>query len=55
VAFLAVCLLLAANAAICGALSGPAGRYQTRLGWIAPAAALMAVAAALTRRRPADD
>ena len=45
---LTVLLALIANAAICGALSNPNDRYQSRLVWLAP----LAVAIAVLARRP---
>jgi hypothetical protein len=39
---LAVLLALAVNAAVTGALSGPHDRYQSRIVWLAPLAALLA-------------
>ena len=43
-AFIALIIMgVLANAMICGALSGPKGRYQMRLIWIVPAAALVVV------------
>jgi hypothetical protein len=47
-------LILAAligNAVICGALSNPHARYQSRLIWMAP----FALALGVGGRRPADD
>lgn len=46
-----LCLVagLAINAALCGALSGPKGRYEMRLIWVLPVAA-MAIGAAVLRR-----
>ena len=44
---------LAANAIVCGALSGPFPRYQARLVWLAPMAAGLVVASLGLRRRPA--
>ena len=38
-------LALLANAAICGVVSGPHGRYQARLAWLAPFASVLALAA----------
>ena len=38
-------LALLANAAICGVVSGPHGRYQARLAWLAPFACVLALAA----------
>jgi len=44
------------NSAICGALSGPHDRYQTRVSWLIPFAALTAGFAVMARRwrRPAQ-
>ena len=47
-------ILLAANAAACGALSGPFPRYQARLIWLAPMMAALTLAALGWRRRPAN-
>ena len=41
---------VALNAAVCGILSGPFARYEARVLWLVPAAALLLHAA---RRRPA--
>jgi hypothetical protein len=45
---LAVLVMFAAgvvlNAAVCGILSGPFPRYQSRIVWLVPAGALLAVA-----------
>jgi hypothetical protein len=48
---LAVCVLvgITANAATTGALSGPHDRYQARIAWLLPLAALLAWP---TRPRP---
>ena len=45
-----VLLALLANAAICGVFSNPVDRYQSRLVWLAPFAAVIALA----RSRAAD-
>lgn len=42
------------NAAVCGILSGPFARYQSRMVWLVPAAACLMVAAA-TRRDIVDE
>jgi hypothetical protein len=39
------------NAALCGALSGPKGRYETRLIWVLPVVALALGSTILYRRR----
>ena len=44
-------LAVVVNAAVCGILSGPFARYQARIVWLVPLAALMLVAA----RREGDD
>ncbi len=50
--FLATVLLaLAANALICGALSNPHDRYQSRLIWLAPFAIALATAALAQKRK----
>lgn len=46
-----VLVALAGNAIICGDLSGPHDRYQSRLVWIAPFSVLLTAADALARRR----
>ena len=38
-------LAVALNAAVCGVLSGPFARYEARLLWLVPAAALLLRAA----------
>jgi len=57
-AFLTLTLgLVLANAVICGVLSGPYARYQTRVEWIIPLGALMLIAQWRERSRlsPAPD
>ena len=46
-----VLALLVVNAGVCGALSGPFSRYQSRLVWLAPMMAGLLVAGAGWRRR----
>ena len=43
-----------ANAAVCGILSGPFARYQSRLVWLVPLLALLVLADWWTRRRVAE-
>lgn len=50
-----VLLALALNAAITGALSGPHDRYQARIVWLAPYAALLGLARAGTASEPEAD
>lgn len=49
---IAVLLALAGNAFICGVFSGPHDRYQARLAWLGPLAAVLALAA-MRRQRSA--
>ena len=50
VVFLVLAVIL--NAAVCGILSGPFDRYQARLLWLVPAAALLYAAARRRTRAP---
>ncbi|MEQ5788869.1 hypothetical protein J3454_13300 [Erythrobacter sp. NFXS35] len=53
-AFAIAVVLIIANAALTGALSGPSARYQTRLVWLVPGLAILTAARlGLTARRPA--
>ena len=47
-------LILLVNAGVTGALSGPFARYQARIAWLAPLAALLAVSAGDVRRLRKD-
>src|SRR5206468_297508 len=45
VASVLLVLAVVINAAVCGVLSGPFARYQARVAWLVPAAALVVASA----------
>jgi hypothetical protein len=49
----AVVVALLANAAVTGGLSGPHERYQSRIMWLPPLAALLGIAALRRAATPA--